>query len=312
MQALVVQSSGEVEVNEVPDPEPGPGQVLVETEVAGAGFVDVMLRRGQYAGSAAGMVPGVEVVGRVRAAGADVPADLVGQRVLAQPSLGGYAELVAVDAGRVLPLPEDTDAASAVALGVNALVAEVSLSRAGVRNGTRVLVRGASGGVGLLATQVAAARGAEVTAVTSSAERADRLRALGATTVVDRTTATVSGGPYDVVVDPVAGPDMPSFLELLDANGHYVACGAAAGTPPDAFFHALLAAFFRSPTLMAFSLSSVTQDELRASWREITTLWAKGALEPVVDERLPLAEAEKALVALEAGTPFGKVVLTCG
>lgn len=309
MRAAVVRSSGELLVGEVPDAEAGPGQVLVETEVVGAGFVDVMVRRGHYAGPAEGLVPGVEVVGRVRAVGRDVPDDLVGRRVLALPALGGYAELVAVDAARVLPLADGADAAGAVALGVNALVAEVSLGRAGAGPGSRVLVRGGSGGIGVLATQLAATRGAEVTAITSSAAKAERLLALGAATVVDRAASTVPDGTYDVVIDPVGGPDMPSFVELLNANGRYVACGAAAGLPPDGFFHALLGAFQKSPTLMAFSLNSVGANDLRSSWEEITTLWTKGALEPVISERLPLAEAERAVTALENGTPFGKVVL---
>ncbi len=310
MHAAVVQSSGELELSAVPDPVAGPGQVVIETEAIGAGFVDVMLRRGEYQGPATGLVPGVEVVGRVRAAGPDVLGDLTGQRVLALPSFGGYAQLVAVDAARVLPLTENADAADAVALGVNALVAEITLSRAAAGAGTRVLVRGASGGIGVLATQIAAARGAEVTAVTSSAARGERLLALGARHVVDRTTtSTASGRSYDVVIDAVAGPDMPSYLGLLGDNGRYVACGAAGGFPPQDFFPTLMGNFRKSPTLIAFSLDSVAPDDLRASWQEIVTLWTKGAIKPVLDERLPLDEAEKALGLLESGAPFGKLVL---
>jgi NADPH2:quinone reductase len=310
VRAVVVQPSGELELADVPEPVPGPGEVVVEAEAAGVGFVDVMLRRGDYPGTpAAGSIPGVEVVGEVRSAGPGVAGDLVGRRVLALPAFGGYAELAVADAGRVLPVPDGADAADTVALGVNSLVAEISLARAGAKAGEHVLIRGASGGIGVLATQVAAARGAEVTAVTSSAARGERLRALGARLIIDRTSAAVSGAAYDVVVDPVAGPDVVPYLESLRDNGRYVLCGAAGGLPAPGFFPALLGRFHTSPAVLAFSLNSVPPGDLQASWRAITELWSQGGLSPVVDERLPLSEAAHALRLLERGGPFGKVVL---
>lgn len=310
MRAAVVQSSGELELSDVPDPVPGPGQVVVEAEAVGVGFVDVMLRRGEYPGSpATGSIPGVEVVGEVRSAGPDVAGDLIGRRVLALPAFGGYAELAVADAGRVLPVPDGADAADTVALGVNSLVAEISLGRADTKVGDHVLVRGASGGIGVLATQIAVARGAEVTAVTSSAARGERLRALGARLIIDRTSTAVSGETYDVVVDTVAGLDLVPYLESLRDNGRYVLCGAAGGLPAPDFFPALLRRFHKSPTLVAFSLNSVAPDDLQTSWQAITSLWSRGTLSPVVDERLPLSEASQALRLLERGGPFGKVVL---
>ncbi|MFD7712006.1 zinc-binding dehydrogenase [Streptomyces sp. NPDC059786] len=116
-----------------------------------------------------------------------------------------------------LPVPRGTDAAEAVALGVNAFVAEIALHRAGTAAGERVLVRGAGGGIGSLATQIASARGAEVTAVTSSAARGERLLELGAARIVDRTAVTVPDQTYDVIVDTVAGPDMRRYLKPLRA-----------------------------------------------------------------------------------------------
>ncbi|MEV6823571.1 zinc-binding dehydrogenase [Amycolatopsis sp. NPDC051102] len=310
MRSAVVQPSGELELSDLPDPVAGPGQVVVETEAIGAGFVDVMLRRGEYLGTpATGAVPGVEVVGEVRSAGPDVPDHLVGRRVLALPSFGGYADLVVADAGRVLPVPDGADAADAVALGVNALVAEIALGRAGVKAGDRALVRGASGGIGVLATQIAAARGAEVTAVTSSAAWGERLRTLGAGLIIDRTADVVPEREYDVVVDTVAGPGVVPYVESLRDNGRYVLCGGAGGLPSPEFFPALLRRFHTSPTLVAFSLNSVASDDLQTSWQAIVSLWTQGSLSPVVDRRFPLSKAPQALRLLERGGLFGKVVL---
>ncbi|GAA1106701.1 quinone oxidoreductase family protein [Streptomyces javensis] len=310
MRAAVVRPSGALGVIEVPEPEPGPGQVLVEAEVIGAGYVDVMLSRGEYRGiPGPGSVPGVEVVGRVRAAGPGAPGDLVGRRVLAMPGFGGYAERVVVDADRVLPVEREADAAEAVGLGVNALVAETALYRAGVAAGEQVLVRGAGGGIGSLATQLASARGAEVTAVTSSAARGERLLELGASRIVDRTGSAVPDRTYDVIVDTVAGPDTGRYLRLLRDNGRHVMCGGVAGAPDEDLLAALLGDFHKSPTLLALSLNSLTPRELLRSWQEITALWTKGSLSPVLYRRLALTDAQQALELLERGTPFGKVVL---
>ncbi|AQA15224.1 quinone oxidoreductase family protein [Streptomyces malaysiensis] len=310
MKAVVVRASGELDVVDAPEPAPGPGQVLVDIDAIGVGYVDVMARRGEYPYfPGAGSVPGLEVVGRVTSAGPDVPGASDGQRVLALPSFGGYAEKAVADADRVLPAPPGIDAADVVGLGVNALVAESVLDRAGAAPGERVLIRGAGGGIGVLATQIAAARGGEVTVVTSSAARGERLRALGAARVVDRTGSALPDETYDVIVDTVAGPDMGKHLELLRPNGRYVLCGAAGGAPGPESFEPLLSRFHTSPTLIAFSLNSVAPEDLRTSWARVLTMLEEGRLSPVLDRSFPLTEAEAALRLVESGKPFGKVVL---
>lgn len=310
MKAVIVRSSGDLAVVDAPEPGPGPGQVLIDIDAIGVGYVDVMARRGEYAYfPGAGSVPGLEVVGRVTTVGPNTPEALAGQRVLALPAFGGYAEKVVADADRVFPAPPGTDAADVVTLGVNALVAEGALHRVGAAAGERVLVRGAGGGIGVLATQIAHARGAEVTVVTSSPARGERLRALGAAQVVDRTGSALPGGKYDVVVDTVAGPDLGKHLELLRPNGRYVLCGGAGGSPGPEAFAPLLSHFHASPTLYAFSLNSLSPEDLRASWARIVTLLADGRLSAVLDRRLPLTDADAALRLVESGKPFGKVVL---
>lgn len=319
MLIATVASAEELAVVEAPEPVPAAGQVLIDVDAIGAGYVDVMVRRGEYPlptgpGTPPGTVPGAEVVGRVSAVGPGAPGALVGQRALAVlPAFGGYAEKVAVDEGALLPVPDaadPVDPAEVVALGVNALVADTVLHRARTAPGERVLVLGAGGGIGVLALQIARACGAEVTAVTSSAARGERLRALGADRVVDRTrSALPADAAYDVVVDPVAGTALEQHLGLLRPNGRYMLCGAAAGLPAPGAFGPLLANFHGSPTLSAVSLNSVAPQELSLSWKRVTASFGEGRLSPVIDRRLPLPEADAALRRLESGEAFGKVVL---
>ncbi|GAA1952423.1 quinone oxidoreductase family protein [Amycolatopsis minnesotensis] len=310
MRAVVVDASQELTVADVPEPAAGPGEVLIEAEAIGVGYMDVMrLRDGS---TSAGSIPGLEVLGRVRAAGSGVPEGLIGRRVLAQPDFGGYAEQVAVGADRLLPVPDGADPVEMVALGLNALVAEGAVHRTGVLPGDRVLVRGAGGGIGVLATQIARARGAEVTAVTSSPERAERLRALGAAKTVDRTRPEDTYGTYDVVVDTVAGPRVREHLELLRPNGRYVLCGGVGGVPGPDVFEPLLRDFHRSSTLLAFSLRSVAPEERGKSWERVLALHDGGGLAAVLDRSFPLTEAAAALQWVERGKSFGKVVLLQG
>ena len=311
MRAAIVRTPGELAVVEAPAPVPAAGQVLIEVEASGAGYVDVTARRGEYPTPLdAGATPGIEVVGRVTAAGPGTPAELVGDRVLAVlPAFGGFAEQAVADVDALLPAP-DGAAADLIAVGVNGLVAEIALRRAGPAAGERVLVLGAGGGIGVLATQLARARGAEVTAVTSSAARGERLRALGATRVLDRTrSALPEDEPYDVVVDTVAGPALGRHLRLLGPNGRHVLCGAAAGAPDPAAFASLLHDFHKSPTVFLLSLNSVAPRDRRRSWTRILALMAAGRLSPVIDRCLPLAEADAALRRVADGAAFGKVVL---
>ncbi|MFD7662393.1 zinc-binding alcohol dehydrogenase family protein [Streptomyces sp. NPDC059788] len=299
-------------MTEAPEPAPAPGQVLVDVEAAGFGFVDVMAMRGEYPGfPGVGAVPGVEVAGRVAAVGQGVAEGLVGQQVLAMlPGFGGFAERVVTDAGLVFPAPHGTRAVDVVALGVNALVADIALHRAGAAAGERVLVRGAGGGIGVLATQFARARGAEVTAVTSSAARGERLRALGAAHIVDRTEASaLPGATYDVVVDTVAGPDVEKHLGLLRPNGRYILCGGAGGFPGVESFGPLLRDFHKSLSLSAFSLNSVAPQDMQVSWKRVVALLGEGRVSAVVDQGFPLAEADSALRRVAGGKAFGKVVL---
>lgn len=296
MKAVLVEPQQQLVLADTPDPAPGPEQAAVEVEAIGVGYFDIMnLRNG------ATSVPGVEVVGRMRD----------GRRVLALVLSGGYAEQVVADADQLYPVPENLDPADAVALGVNAMVAESAVHRAAVAPGERVLVRGASGGIGVLATQIAHARGAEVTAVTSSAEYGERLRTLGAAKIVDRTRERPEE-TYDLIIDTAAGPQVREHLELLRPNGRYVLCGGTAGVPEPEAFEPLMRDFHKSPTLFAFSLTSVSPEDRRKSWDRVLKLVEDGQLAAVRDQTFPLVGAAAALRHVEQGKSFGKVVLLNG
>jgi len=321
MKAVIVPSFGNstvLQVIDLTEPRPQPGQVLVQVEAAGVGYVDVMARNGDYQPlSEPGFVPGMEAAGTVAAVGDGVDEHWLGQRVFALTGRGAYAERVVADAHAIVRLPEGLSAADAVALGVNALVASLGLERANVKEGERVLVRGAGGGIGLMAAQLAALSGGAVTAVTSSPERGNRLRDLGVAHVQDRTTRVhdrttgQDGGAdtYDIIVDPVAGPDLGRYIEKLRPNGRYVLVGAAGGAPAPDAFGSILTTYHNSPTLLAFSLNSVDADTVGAAAAELFGQAARGDLRAVIDEQIPLAEARRAHERLESTPVFGKITL---
>jgi NADPH:quinone reductase-like Zn-dependent oxidoreductase len=239
VKAVAIQRFGSPEgltVTDLPDPVPAAGQVLIATGAIGVGGVDAVIRRGTVTGPgfAEGHVPGSEVAGTVTAVGHGVDPSWTGRRVWAFTGLGGgYAEQALAPVEEILPLPADLSDADAVTLGSSGVVAHFALAHAHFTAGESVLVRGAAGSLGVMTVQLAARGGAGAVAVTtSSAERGDRLRGLGATHVLDR--AGDGPGSYDVVIDVVAGADLPSFVDRLGPNGRMVAVGIVGGYPPPA------------------------------------------------------------------------------
>jgi NADPH:quinone reductase len=318
VQAVAIQAFGSpagLAVIDLPDPAPAAGEALIAVEAIGVGGVDVMIRSGALAayGFAAGHVPGGEIAGTVAAAGAGVSASWVGQRVWAFTGLGGgYAERAVAPAGTLIALPAGLPAADAVNLGSSGAAAHFGLRHARFAPGESVLVRGAAGGIGVMAVQLAARGGASAVAVTtSSAARGDHLRALGATHVLDRSG---QGGPdapagYDVIIDIVAGPELPAFFARLRPNGRMVAVGAVAGPPPPDFGLELFAAFQKSMSFATFSGATVAEADRRAVIAGLLAAARRGEVRAVVHERLPLAQARRAHQQLDAGEVLGRVVL---
>jgi NADPH:quinone reductase-like Zn-dependent oxidoreductase len=224
---------------------------------------------------------------------------------------GGYAELAVAPATEVLPLPANLSAADAVTLGTSGAVAHFSLRHAHFAPGESVLVRGAAGGIGTLTVQLAARAGAGAVAVTtSSAQRGERLRALGATHVLDRAGDGGPAGGYDVIIDVVAGADLPSFFARLNPNGRMVVVGAIAGDPPADFGMTVFAGFQKSMSFATFSTNTVPETDRRALIAELFAAAGRGELDLAVHELLPLEQAVLAHRKMAAGEVFGRIVLT--
>jgi NADPH:quinone reductase-like Zn-dependent oxidoreductase len=318
MKAVAIQSFGRPEglaVIDLPSPSPAAGQVLIATEAIGVGGVDTVIRRGALAtyGFTEGHVPGGEIAGLVSAVGDGVDASWVGKRVWAFAGLGGgYAEQAVAPAKSLVPIPAGMSAADAVTIGSSGVVARFGLRRAGFAPRESVLVRGAAGGIGVMAVQLAAHGGASAVAVTtSSAGRGARLRELGATHVLDRAGHADGEAPasYDVIIDIAAGAELPSFFAKLSSGGRMVTVGVVAGYPPPDFAMAMFAAFQKSMSFATFSTDTVPAADRRAGIAELFAAAGRGELRAVVHEVLPLEQAMVAHQKMEAGEVFGRIVL---
>ncbi|MFB7501581.1 zinc-binding dehydrogenase [Streptomyces sp. NPDC056161] len=319
MKAVSVRAYGSpdgLEVVDLPVPVPAAGQVLIAVEAVGVGGVDTLIRSGALAayGYQEGHVLGGEVAGTVTAVGDGVDATWTGRRVWGFTGTGGgYVEQAVAAVEDVVSLPSGLSAVDAVTLGSSGVVAHFGLSRARFAPGETVLVRGAAGSIGITAVQLAARGGAAAVAVTtSSAKRGRRLRGLGATHVLDRSGEGGADAPagYDVIIDVAAGPHLPSFLDRLDPNGRMVVVGAVAGLPPADFGMRMMTDFQKSLSFSAFSAATVTAPDRNAVRSEQFAAAARGEIQTVVHELLPLDQAADAHRKMDAGEVFGRIVLT--
>ncbi|UFS59149.1 zinc-binding dehydrogenase [Subtercola endophyticus] len=343
MQAVTIHTFGDaggMAVVTLPEPSPGAGHLLIEVEAMGVGGVDAVIRRGTLgSGFSPGLVPGSEVAGRVIGVGEGVDPSWIGERVWAFTGVsGGYAERAVAALDDVTRLPAALSAIDAVTLGSAGPVAHFALAHAHFTPGETLLVRGASGSIGIMAVQIAAAQGARSIGVTtSSRDRGERLRMLGADRLLDRSGAELgepataesatqstaqSAAPspqydvalqsplYDVVLDVVAGAAMPAFFDALAPNGRLVSVGVVGGYPPADFGMALMRAFQRSLSFSTFSLNTVPISERNRIRAEQFDAAARGELRAVVHDVLPLHEASEAHRRMDAGEVFGRIVLT--
>lgn len=289
----------------------GPGQVVIAVEAIGVGAVDIELRSGAHMRPVKPpLTPGGEVAGSVLRVGDGVDESWIGRRVYAYIGIGGYAEQVVTELTKLTLLPDNVSAVDAVALGVNAMTAVFSLETAPLKEGERVLVREAGGGIGLAVVQHAVLKGASVTAVSSSDGRMARLKSLGAATVLTRTDIEAVSREFDVIVDPVAGPDMANYISHLGMRGRYVLRGTAGGWPDPEFGMSVLMKGINSVPFSVFSLGSINDEQAGSALTEIFALASGGKLKPVIETIYPIHEAAQAHAHLESGNVFGRLVLT--
>jgi len=307
---------------EVPDPEPGPGQVLVRVLGAAANFPDVLMCRGSYqVRPPLPFTPGVELCGEVVTAGPGVTGIAVGDRVIGGPALpfGAYAELALMDAGAVLPAPEGLDDAEAAAFFITYQTGWFGLHRrARLAAGETLLVQAAAGGVGSGAIQLGKAAGARVIGVVGGERKAEVARALGADVVVDRLSQDfvavvkeVTGGRgADVVYDSVGGEAYTKSTKCVAFEGRILVVGFASGQIPSvALNHALIKNY--SIVGLHWGLYQTKEPQaIGECHRQLTKLVADGAIRPLVSERLGLEEVPGVLHRLSRGDTVGRVVFT--
>jgi NADPH:quinone reductase len=304
MRALVADraATSGVSLREAPDPEPGPHEALIEVKA-------VSLNRGEVRRlplRQEGTIPGWDVAGVVKRAAADGPAE--GTRVVGLADEGGWAELAVVPTSRVAPLPDDVSFEAASALPVAALTALRALEVGGALLGRRVLITGASGGVGRFAIQLAHRAGAHVTGVVGCPERGEGLKELGADDLI--TDFTPEGEHFDLILESVGGASLAAALGRVGWKGTVVAFGAS--SPEPTTFD--ISGFYNrgGPTL--YGLRVFHELEFHGSGvRDLTFLveeLAAGRLDPQIGVTGRLWEPDDALQALIDRRVPGKAVLT--
>ncbi|MET8945222.1 NADPH:quinone oxidoreductase family protein [Streptomyces sp. NPDC004542] len=315
MQAWQVHENGEpsevMRLAEVERPTPGDGQVLLKVRAANINFPDVLMARGQYqVRPPLPFTPGVEICGETED----------GRRVIANPVLphGGFAEYAVADSAALLPAPGSLDDAEAAALHIGYQTGWFGLHRrAGLEAGETLLVHAAAGGVGSAAVQLGKAAGATVIGVVGGAAKAAVARELGCDVVIDRRAEDVvaavkeatGGRGADVIYDPVGGDAYTWSTKVVAFEGRIVVVGFAGGTiPSPGLNHALVKNY--SILGLHWGLYNTKNPKLVQHCHErLTELAARGAIRPLVSERVPLGEAAAAVQRVGDGATTGRVAV---
>lgn len=304
-----------VQIEERPDPTPGPGQAVIRVEAAAVNFPDVLLIADEYQISVPPpFVPGSEFAGVIEAISGDATGFAVGDRVTGAGLFGAFAERVAVPSAGLARIPDGIDAATAAAFGVAHRTAYHTLrSMARVEAGDELVVLGAGGGVGLTAVQLGVALGARVTAVASSREKLDVAAGYGAVNVINhregnlRTALkdTLPGGA-DAVIDPVGGELSEPALRALNRGGRFVTVGYASGVIPRIPLNLVLVKGIR---IVGFQFQDVPADEFGRNEDELRELLVSGRVSPHIGASYALDGTAQALRQVADGRAIGKVVI---
>ncbi|NGM15000.1 NAD(P)H-quinone oxidoreductase [Verrucosispora sp. CWR15] len=325
MRAITIAEPGGPDVLtwcEVPDPQPGPGEVVVDVRATAVNRADLLQRQGHYPPPpGASAYPGLECSGVVSATGPDVAGVRVGDQVCALLAGGGYAERAAVPAGQLLPVPAGVDLVDAAALPeVACTVWSNVVQVARLAAGETLLVHGGGSGIGTFAIQLGAALGATVVA-TARAAKHERLRELGADLLVDyreqdfveEVRRATDGRGADVVLDIMGASYLGRNVAALAADGRLVVIGMQGGRKGELDLGALLT---KRGTVAATALRSRPLGQKAAIVRgvreQVWPLVEAGRVRPVIDRRLPITEAAQAHRLVESNEHVGKVLLTVG
>jgi len=317
MKAVVIREFGApsvMRVEDLPDPAPAAGQVLIRVSAAGVNPVDTYIRSGVYARKPAlPHTPGMDIGGTVAAVGSGVTTVKPGDRVYAFLANGGYAQLTLVEEWQVRVLPAATSFAQGAALGVPYATAWMALlRRAAARAGETVLVHGASGGVGLATVQIARAQGMHVIGTAGTDEGLAAVREAGAHTALnhrqagytDQIPSLTAGKGVHVVVEMLANVNLDRDLDLVAPRGRIVVVGNRGRVEIDP-----RKAMGKDASIVGVMLFNATRDELHEAHAGIIGGLESGALKPVIGKEMPLSDAPHAHEAVMQPGALGKIVL---
>ena len=329
MKAIRIEKTGGPEVLQyvdVPTPVPGASQALVKAHTIGVNMPEVLVRSGRYAWMPPlPAIPGIEMSGMIAALGPGVEDFHKGDAVYVSARelphrCGCYAEYIAVDTRALMAVPPDVDLESAATLASYQVAWHILNSATRGFEYQSVLVTAAAGGIGSAAVQLAVASGFRVIALASSTEKAAFARRLGASVAVaqadpdwpSRIREATENRGVDLILDAVAGTRLPGLFEHLAPLGLVIQYGQLGGLPDSAaVYEAMRGRMGHSPALRIFSMHTFDDDSnaRRSCTKTLLGLLARGALQPVIHERIPLAEAARAHELLEGGKVLGKLVL---
>ena len=314
-----------LEVCEAPAPEPKPNEVLIKAEAFGVGQADALIRKGIYHWMPPLPAnPGNDLTGRIAGLGAGVSGLALGQKVLLTardlPQRGGcYAELVAVPADAVHPLPDNVELEQAAALANYQVAYALLHETSGPRTPKSVLVVGAAGGIGSALVQLAKIAGMTVIGTVSSADKAAFARAQGADHIINykerpvpQAAMELTGGRgVDLILDHVGGSSFTELLSALATWGTLVSYNVFTPLPEKDLLSELRAHVDRNPAVRCFSFHSYDHDPAgrRGLMRTVIDLLGKGAIRPAIGARFGLSEVRQAHTLLDTRTVLGKIVM---
>lgn len=325
MRAMLCHETGSIDglvPGEVPDPVPGPGQIAVDVHAAGLNFGDALMVEGSYQEKPAlPFAPGMEVAGVVRALGPGVDHFAVGDRVLAMPGHGGYAEIAVAEASAAARIPDAMPFETAAGFAVTYCTAHGALVwRGRLRSGELLMVHAAAGGVGLATVEVGKALGAEVIATAGGPEKLAIAADHGADHLIDYTAEDIRARVKDiaeargqrgadVIFDPVGGDVFDVSLRSINFEGRIVVIGFAGGRVPQAPANIVLV---KNIDIVGFVWGAYRRqfpDRFQQQLDELFAMYGAGQLRPHVSYVLPLDQAAAALHILTGRKSTGKVVL---
>lgn len=322
MKAVVCQQwclPEDLVVGELPDPQPGPGEVLIDVHAAGVNFPDTLIIQKKYQFvPELPFSPGGEVAGVIKAVGDGVRFWKPGMAVIGSSAYGGYAEQLVVKAERCVPIPQGMDYATASAFVLAYGTSLYALKDcAKLAAGETLLVLGAAGGVGIAAIEIAKAMGAKVIAAASSDDKLALCREKGADEVInyasedlrERIKALTGGKGPDVIYDPVGGPYSEPAFRSIGWGGRHLVVGFAAGDIPKLPLNLML---LKNASLVGVFWGAFLQRDLKVTQQHLNDLFAlftSGKVKPPITQVYPMAQAAQALRDVMERKVKGKVVI---